>query len=101
MSDLSINWLSARCVCQAGLKGYFSATEMYFKYKHEKKNIITAIINNGLYIITYIAEGYKNTVFTEVILNKTASVNINIQNTVKYNKPELTLNKKKYYFFIY
>jgi Reverse transcriptase (RNA-dependent DNA polymerase)/gag-polypeptide of LTR copia-type len=101
---LGINLLSARRVCQAGLKGYFGATEMYFKHKHGKKKIITATMNDGLYIVTHVAEGYEDTAFAGAIANEAEPVNVDMQDAVEHverDEPELTLNEKEYYLLMH
>ena len=59
---LGINLISARRICEGGLKGRFSSTEMYFT--KDGKRIIEAKLQNGLYIVTYIAENYKEKALT-------------------------------------
>jgi hypothetical protein len=53
---LGVNLLSGRIICEAGLMGQFTKSHMYFKC--EKNKIITATIQDGLYIITHIKYGY-------------------------------------------
>ena len=62
---LGVNLLSARKVCQAGLKGSFSDQHMYFK--QGKKKVIEATMSGGLYIITHVADGYHETAFAGTV----------------------------------
>jgi hypothetical protein len=50
--DLGINLLSARRLCQAGLKGNFNSRKMFFK--RGEKTIIEAIMSQGLYIVLHV-----------------------------------------------
>jgi hypothetical protein len=54
-------------------------------------------MNDGLYIVTHVAEGYKNTAFAGVISDKT----VNMQDTVEHDEPELTLSEKEYYLLMH
>ena len=58
---LGVNLLSAQRVCQNGLKGTFNQKEIYFSLN--KKKIIKAFIQNGLYIINHIANSFNERAF--------------------------------------
>ena len=95
---LGVNLLSARRICQAGLKGLFTATEMYFKLGKEK--VIKATMSNGLYIVTHVAGGYEETAF--------AVTDINMPNAEeeayvpkKPERPELTEDQKEVYMLMH
>lgn len=51
--NLSINLLSGYCIYNARLQGSFNANYIYFKLRNKK--IITLIITDGLYLVTYIS----------------------------------------------
>ena len=53
ISGLGINLLSAQYLCQRGLIGSFNENRIYFK--NGKNIIIKAIIQNGLYIVSHVA----------------------------------------------
>ena len=59
---LGVNLISARRICEGGLEGRFSSTEMYFT--KDGKRIIEAKLQDGLYIVTHIAENYKEKALT-------------------------------------
>jgi hypothetical protein len=58
---LGANLLSARCLCKAGLVGCFDLGNIYVK--SNRKTIVKAIIENGLYIVDHISSHYKETAF--------------------------------------
>ena len=62
--NLGINLLSGRRICAAGLKGRFNSHTLYFKLG--KKRIIQADMDDGLYIVSHIADGYGETAFQSV-----------------------------------
>ena len=66
ISDLKVNLLSARHVCQAELKTRFDNVYIYFKFS--RKKVIEVIINKKLYIVTHIAKKFEKTVFILLIL---------------------------------
>ena len=53
---LGINLLSARRLCEKGLKGSFNANSI--KLKRDSKTIVKAKITNRLYVVTHIANGF-------------------------------------------
>jgi hypothetical protein len=53
---LGVNLLSGRRICEAGLTGQFSKSYMYFNCG--KNKIITATMQDGLYVITHTKHGY-------------------------------------------
>jgi hypothetical protein len=59
--NLGVNLLSGRRICAAGLKGRFDSNALCFKLG--KKTIIKATIDDGLYVVSHIAEGYRETAF--------------------------------------
>jgi hypothetical protein len=58
---LGANLLSARHLYEAGLVGCFDSGNMYFKLN--RKTVVQATIENGLYIVDHISSHYKETVF--------------------------------------
>ena len=58
---LGVNLLSARRICQSGLKGSFNEDHMFFKLYKER--VIKVTIRNRLYIVTYMADSYYNKAF--------------------------------------
>ena len=61
---LGINLISARKLCQEGLKGSFDKNHMYFK--QGTKKVVTATMTNGLYVITHVSKKCKDTAFAGV-----------------------------------
>lgn len=59
--NLGVNLLSGRRICAAGLKGYFDSHALYFRLG--KKIIIKATMDDGLYVVSHIADGYQETAF--------------------------------------
>jgi hypothetical protein len=59
--NLGVNLLLGRRICAAGLKGRFNPHALYFKLG--KKVIIEATIDDGLYVVSHIADGYRETAF--------------------------------------
>ena len=53
---LGINLLSAKRLCEKGLKGSFNANSI--KLKRDSKTIVKAKITNRLYVVTHIANGF-------------------------------------------
>jgi hypothetical protein len=58
---LGVKLLSGRRICERGLTGQFTKSHMYFKYG--KNKIITATIQDGLYVITHIKHRYQDDAF--------------------------------------
>ena len=58
---LGVNLLSARRLCQAGLKGSLDSNTMVFKLG--KKRIVTATMTNGLYVVSHVSRGYREVAF--------------------------------------
>jgi hypothetical protein len=58
---LGVNLLSGRRICEVGLTGQFSKSYMYFKCG--KNKIITATMQDRLYVITHIKHRYQNNAF--------------------------------------
>jgi hypothetical protein len=54
--NLGVNLLSGRRICAAGLKGRFNSHALCFKLG--KKIIIEATMDDGLYVVSHIADGY-------------------------------------------
>lgn len=97
---LGVNLLSARRVCQAGLKGRFGATEMYFKLG--KKKVIEATMHEGLYIVTHVAEGYGETAFASIDTNmQDATEEALMQTKPKRERSELTEDQKEVYMLMH
>jgi hypothetical protein len=59
--NLGVNLLSGRRICAAGLKGRFDSRALCFKLG--KKIIIKATMDDGLYVVSHIADGYRETAF--------------------------------------
>ena len=76
--------LSARRICQAGLKAKFNHNYMYFK--QGKKKVIEATMKEGLYIVTHVAKGFEETGFI--------STDLDMRDTEE-NAP-LTLQKQRH-----
>jgi hypothetical protein len=60
-SGLGVNQLSRRRICETGLTGQFTKSHMYFKYG--KNKIITATMQDGLYVITNVKYRYQDEAF--------------------------------------
>jgi hypothetical protein len=69
---LGINLVSARKLCQVGLKGLFDKNHMYFK--QGPKTVVTATMTNGLYVITHISKKCKDTAFAGVETRETTTL---------------------------
>jgi hypothetical protein len=54
ISKLGINLLSARHLYKVGLVGSFNSGKMYFKLN--KKTVIKAMIENGVYILNHVSK---------------------------------------------
>jgi hypothetical protein len=67
--NLGVNLLSGRRMCQAGLKGSIREDKLYFKLG--KKRIVHATMQQGLYIVTHVANGYEETAFPATLLPST------------------------------
>lgn len=52
--NLGVNLLSARRMCDTGLRGYFDSNRMYFKL--ENKIMIHAKIHHGLYVVNHVSK---------------------------------------------
>jgi hypothetical protein len=78
--------LSGRRICAAGLKGRFNSHALCFKLG--KKIIIKATIDNGLYVVSHIADGYQETAFLGTELHTA-------------DKSELKVSEKKRYLLYY
>jgi hypothetical protein len=61
---LGINLVSARKLCQVGLKDLFNKNYMYFK--QGPKTVVTVTMTNGLYVITHISKKCKDIAFARV-----------------------------------
>jgi hypothetical protein len=61
---LDANFLSARCLCEAGLVGSFNSGKMYFKLNG--KTVIKATMENGLYIANHVSGCYRETAFLSI-----------------------------------
>jgi hypothetical protein len=59
--NLGVNLLSGRRMCAAGLKGRFNSHALCFKLG--KKIIIKATMDDGLYVVSHVADGYQETAF--------------------------------------
>ncbi|KAI1507284.1 Retrotran-gag-2 domain containing protein [Pyrenophora tritici-repentis] len=59
--NLGVNLLSGRRICAAGLKGRFNSHVLCFKLG--KEIIIKATMDDGLYVVSHIADGYHETAF--------------------------------------
>ncbi|KAF7567667.1 hypothetical protein PtrM4_142580 [Pyrenophora tritici-repentis] len=59
--NLGVNLLSGRRICAAGLKGRFNSHTLSFRLG--KKTIIKATMDDGLYVVSHIADGYQETAF--------------------------------------
>ena len=64
ISGLEVNLVSARKICQAGLRGLFSNSIMYFK--QGKRKVISAKMNKGLYIVNYINKALAEIAFASI-----------------------------------
>jgi hypothetical protein len=61
---LGVNLVSARKICQAGLKGSFNENTMYFKRGNKK--VISAKMHQGLYIVNHIDKALAETALASV-----------------------------------
>jgi hypothetical protein len=68
---LRINLVSARKLCQVGLKGSFDENHMYFK--QGPKTVVTATMTNGLYVITHVSKKCKDTAFVGIETSEIAT----------------------------
>jgi len=100
---IGVNLVSARRLCQVGLKGSFNDSHKYFKQDNNK--VVTAAITNGLYIITHVFKKCQDTVFAHVENTNEVDTEENtadnneetstlIEDKTKYNIP--LSNKKKW-----
>jgi hypothetical protein len=64
---LGVNLLSARCLYEVGLVRSFNSGKMYFKLN--RKTVIKATMENGLYIVNHVSTQYKETAFPRVDYN--------------------------------
>jgi len=74
---LKVNLISARRIYERNLKDRFNSTKIYFT-KNEKR-IIKAKLQDSLYIVTHIAENYKEKALTTQVsgINKQKKIVIN------------------------
>jgi hypothetical protein len=91
---LGVNLLSERRICEAGLTGQFTKSHMYFKYG--KNKIITATMQDGLYVITHIKHGYQDDAFFGQGYHDMASSG-EIINGTKRTTNELIASEKENY----
>ena len=63
ISQLGVNLLSKKRLCENGLQGNFDSNSMH--YTRNNKTMIKAKIQNGLYIVDYIAKDYTETTLPE------------------------------------
>ena len=66
--NIGVNLLSIRRLCQAGMR--FSGNQDKLYLKHKKNKIVTAKMINGLYIVTHIADGYREKAFQSMELDE-------------------------------
>ena len=59
--NLGVNLLSGRRMCGVGLKGRFNSHTLRFKLGN--RTIIKATMDDGLYVVSHIADGYQETAF--------------------------------------
>ncbi|RFU24803.1 hypothetical protein B7463_g11531, partial [Scytalidium lignicola] len=97
--DLGVNLLFARRLCQAGLKGLFNATKMYFM--NGNKKIVTATMKNGLYIVLHVSKGYEETAFPSVELDEKTTEIQTHANDNQTNEPELKDTEKERYLLFH
>jgi hypothetical protein len=90
---LGVNLLSARRVCQAGLKARFDDTHMYFKLG--RKKVIEATMNEGLYIVTHVAKGFEETALTSNDIMQDTIENTPTSKKPRKEQPELTEGQKE------
>jgi hypothetical protein len=64
---IGVNLLSVRRLCQAGLR--FSGDENNLYLKDGKRKIVKAKMQNGLYVVSHIAKGYKEMAFPSMELD--------------------------------
>ena len=91
--DLGVNLLSARRLCEAGLKGSFNNNKMYFKNGKEK--IVQAVMRDGLYIVTNIADGYEEAAFPGVETD--AAMTKVEEHTHPHTAEELSISEQEIY----
>ncbi len=61
---LGVNLMSSQRIYMASLKGSFDCHQLYFN--QGKDSIVTITIEDRLYIITNVADGYKEKAFSSV-----------------------------------
>ena len=76
--DLGISLMSARRVCDAGLKGHFNSTLVYFK--KDGRKIIKATLQDGLYIVNHIADGYEEIALPARVIKENQAKNSRKEN---------------------
>jgi hypothetical protein len=92
---LGVNLLSARRICQSGLKGSFDRDKMFFKLHKEK--IIEATMRNGLYIVTHVADGFQDKAFIAIpTIEEDAEMEETVR-AVKSQKTDLTSKQESLY----
>jgi hypothetical protein len=94
ISELGVNLLSGRRIWEARLTGQFKKSHMYFK--KGKHKIITATIQDGLYVIAYIEQGSQDKALYGYRYHDTAFSGEIIKGT-KGTTNELTASGKQKY----
>lgn len=96
--NLGINLLSGKRMCEAGLEGIFDTTKMYFLA--DKKRIITATMNRGLYILTHVSKKCRERAFLSVGEGETTTSTGTVQTSAipqEELKTELKTHEKQVY----
>ena len=94
--NLGVNLLSGRRICATGLKGRFDSRTMRFKLG--KKTIITATMDDGLYVVSHIADGCQETAFPGTEFYKPVQ---DMEDPYALDEPELKADKKERYLLYY
>ncbi|KAF7568846.1 hypothetical protein PtrM4_112490 [Pyrenophora tritici-repentis] len=80
--NLGVNLLSGRRICAASLKGRFNSHALYFKLG--KKVIIEATMDDGLYVVSHIADGYQETAFLGTELHAPVKSELKVNEKERY-----------------
>src|SRR5204863_7134767 len=88
-----VNLLSGRRLCEGGLNGSFYNNKMYLKNGKEK--IVQAVMRDGLYIGTNIADGYEEAGFPGVETD--AAMTKVEEHTHPHTAEELSISEQEIY----
>lgn len=66
--NLGVNLLPVSRLCQAGLNFVGNQNKLFLNLRN--KVIVEARMNQGIYAVTHIAQGYEETAFNSVLNNK-------------------------------